>query len=154
MPVLPHVHFGRPAAPPGGIAPHDRGEPVRGIDDHDIAELLHPHLRERQLDQARARCMESRRTLYLLFLVAERVPATVDGDQAGSEGAQPQQPVRAQPGYGRGCVVAIKKSKLYRSLWASCDELRGGMDASQYKDYILTLLFVKYVSDQQQVCLV
>nr|WP_251364611.1 MULTISPECIES: type I restriction-modification system subunit M [unclassified Leucobacter] len=33
-------------------------------------------------------------------------------------------------------------------MWASCDQLRGGMDASQYKDYILTLLFVKYVSDK------
>jgi type I restriction enzyme M protein len=46
--------------------------------------------------------------------------------------------------------MALKKSDLYRSLWASCDELRGGMDASQYKDYILTLLFVKYVSDKQK----
>jgi type I restriction enzyme M protein len=46
--------------------------------------------------------------------------------------------------------MALKKSNLYRSLWASCDELRGGMDASQYKDYILTLLFVKYVSDKQK----
>jgi type I restriction enzyme M protein len=45
-------------------------------------------------------------------------------------------------------VVALKKSDLYSSLWKSCDELRGGMDASQYKDYILTLLFVKYVSDK------
>ncbi len=44
--------------------------------------------------------------------------------------------------------MAVKKSDLYRSLWSSCDELRGGMDASQYKDYILTLLFVKYVSDR------
>ena len=44
--------------------------------------------------------------------------------------------------------MAIKKSELYSSLWASCDALRGGMDASQYKDYILTLLFVKYVSDK------
>jgi len=44
--------------------------------------------------------------------------------------------------------MALKKSDLYRSLWASCDQLRGGMDASQYKDYILTLLFVKYVSDK------
>jgi type I restriction enzyme M protein len=49
---------------------------------------------------------------------------------------------------GGGAVVAIKKSDLYSSLWASCDELRGGMDASQYKDYILTLLFVKYVTDK------
>jgi type I restriction enzyme M protein len=44
--------------------------------------------------------------------------------------------------------VPLKKSDLYGSLWRSCDELRGGMDASQYKDYILTLLFVKYVSDK------
>jgi type I restriction enzyme M protein len=44
--------------------------------------------------------------------------------------------------------MAIKKSELYRSLWSSCDELRGGMDASQYKYYVLTLLFVKYVSDK------
>jgi type I restriction-modification system DNA methylase subunit len=44
--------------------------------------------------------------------------------------------------------MALKKSELYPSLWASCDELRGGMDASQYKDYVLVLLFVKYVSDR------
>src|SRR4051812_9325660 len=44
--------------------------------------------------------------------------------------------------------MVLKKSDLYGSLWRSCDELRGGMDASQYKDYILTLLFVKYVSDK------
>ena len=39
--------------------------------------------------------------------------------------------------------MAIKKSELYSSLWKSCDELRGGMDASQYKDYVLVLLFMK-----------
>ncbi len=44
--------------------------------------------------------------------------------------------------------MAIKKSELYSSLWKSCDELRGGMDASQYKDYVLVLLFIKYVSDK------
>lgn len=44
--------------------------------------------------------------------------------------------------------MAIKKTELYSSLWKSCDELRGGMDASQYKDYVLVLLFVKYVSDK------
>lgn len=43
--------------------------------------------------------------------------------------------------------MAVKKKELYSSLWASCDALRGGMDASQYKDYILTLLFMKYVTD-------
>lgn len=44
--------------------------------------------------------------------------------------------------------MAIKKTELYSSLWASCDALRGGMDASQYKDYVLTMLFVKYISDK------
>jgi type I restriction enzyme M protein len=44
--------------------------------------------------------------------------------------------------------LALKKSELYSSLWSSCDELRGGMDASQYKDYILVLLFIKYISDK------
>ena len=44
--------------------------------------------------------------------------------------------------------MALKKSDLYSSIWASCDELRGGMDASQYKDYVLFMLFVKYVSDK------
>ena len=43
--------------------------------------------------------------------------------------------------------MPIKKSQIYSSLWSACDELRGGMDASQYKDYILTLLFIKYISD-------
>jgi len=45
--------------------------------------------------------------------------------------------------------MAIKKSELYSSLWAGCDELRGSMDASQYKNYVLVLLFMKYVSDRK-----
>ena len=44
--------------------------------------------------------------------------------------------------------MPVKKSEIYSTLWKSCDELRGGMDASQYKDYVLTLLFMKYVSDK------
>ena len=44
--------------------------------------------------------------------------------------------------------MALKKSRIYSSLWRSCNELRSGMDASQYKDYVLTLLFMKYVSDR------
>ena len=44
--------------------------------------------------------------------------------------------------------MALKKSQLYSTLWSSCDSLRGGMDASQYKDYVLVLLFIKYVSDK------
>ena len=45
-------------------------------------------------------------------------------------------------------TMALKKSELYSSLWSGCDELRGGMDASQYKDYVLVMLFLKYVSDK------
>ena len=44
--------------------------------------------------------------------------------------------------------MPIKKSDLYTSLWASCDKLRGGMDAGQYKDYVLFMLFIKYISDK------
>jgi hypothetical protein len=44
--------------------------------------------------------------------------------------------------------MPIKKSELYSSLWSSADELRGGMDASQYKDYVLVLLFIKYIGDK------
>ncbi len=44
--------------------------------------------------------------------------------------------------------MAVKKSELYSSIWQSCDELRGSMDASQYKDYVLVLLFIKYISDK------
>ncbi|MDR0637641.1 MAG: type I restriction-modification system subunit M N-terminal domain-containing protein [Spirochaetaceae bacterium] len=67
----------------------------------------------------------------------------------------PLTPCRKQPKTGgglerriKGHSVAVKKKELYGPLWASCNKLRGGVDASQYKDYILTLLFVKYVSDR------
>jgi len=44
--------------------------------------------------------------------------------------------------------MALKKSELYSKIWTLCHHRRGGMDASQYKDYVLVLLFVKYVSDK------
>lgn len=44
--------------------------------------------------------------------------------------------------------MAIKKSELYSTIWESCNQLRGGMDASQYEDYVLAMLFIKYVSDK------
>jgi type I restriction enzyme M protein len=47
-----------------------------------------------------------------------------------------------------GGVVAVKKSEIYSRIWQGCDVLRGGMDASQYKDYVLSILFIKYVSDK------
>src|SRR5438309_3601648 len=52
------------------------------------------------------------------------------------------------PGTIETVGMALKKSDLYSSLWASCDELRGGMDASQYKDYVLFMLFIKYITDK------
>ena len=47
--------------------------------------------------------------------------------------------------------MAVKKSELYSTLWASCDELRGGMEPTEYKDYVLLLLFVRYVSDKAKI---
>lgn len=44
--------------------------------------------------------------------------------------------------------MAIKKSELYSSLWASCDALRGGMEPTEYKNYVLVILFIKYISDK------
>ena len=44
--------------------------------------------------------------------------------------------------------MALKKSELYSSLWQGCDELRGGIDTSPYKDHALVLLFIKYISDK------
>ena len=45
-------------------------------------------------------------------------------------------------------AMALKKSDLYASLWASCDELRNAMEPAQYKNYVLVMLFIKYVSDK------
>ena len=47
--------------------------------------------------------------------------------------------------------MARKKSEIYGALWSACDKLRGGMDASQYKDYVLTMLFIKYISDKAKI---
>ena len=44
--------------------------------------------------------------------------------------------------------MAVKKSEIYTRIWEGCDVLRGSMDASQYKDYVLSILFIKYVSDK------
>lgn len=44
--------------------------------------------------------------------------------------------------------MAVKKSELYSLLWEACNKLRGGVEPSRYKDYVLVLLFFKYVSDR------
>ena len=42
----------------------------------------------------------------------------------------------------------MKKSELYSLLWDACNKLRGGVEPARYKDYVLVLLFFKYVSDR------
>ncbi len=44
--------------------------------------------------------------------------------------------------------MALKKSQIYSSLWSACDDLRGGIEPASYKDYVLVLLFLKYISDK------
>jgi hypothetical protein len=68
-----------------------------------------------------------------------RTPGAAGVDGAASKRVSPST---------RPLTMPIKKSDLYAKLWASCDELRGGMDASRYMDYVLVMLFIKYVSDK------
>ena len=44
--------------------------------------------------------------------------------------------------------MAVRKSELYSMLWEACNKLRGGVEPARYKDYVLVLLFHKYVSDR------
>ena len=39
------------------------------------------------------------------------------------------------------------KTDIQNTLWKACDSFRGKIDSSRYKDYILSMLFVKYLSD-------
>ena len=68
--------------------------------------------------------------------------------QANKSTSKAAQTIDRNNGKGIRRTSIIKKSDLYSSLWASCDELRGGMDASQYKDYVLFMLFIKYITDK------
>jgi hypothetical protein len=72
-------------------------------------------------------------------LLGARVPSNL----AGQGEKQPTSDDVSYALFTPGILMAIKKSDLYSSIWASCDELRGGMDASQYKDYVLFMLFIK-----------
>ncbi|WP_306382795.1 type I restriction-modification system subunit M N-terminal domain-containing protein [Acidithiobacillus ferrivorans] len=49
-----------------------------------------------------------------------------------------------------GNPIPLKKSEPYATLWKSCDELRGGMDAAQYKNYVLVLLVAQALSFLRQ----
>ena len=39
------------------------------------------------------------------------------------------------------------RKDIEQVLWNACDSFRGKIDSSRYKDYILSMLFVKYLSD-------
>ena len=41
----------------------------------------------------------------------------------------------------------INQKEINQTVWKACDTFRGIIDPSQYKDYILTMLFLKYISD-------
>ena len=41
----------------------------------------------------------------------------------------------------------LTQEEINNKVWAACDTFRGTIDATQYKDYILTMLFIKYISD-------
>ena len=70
--------------------------------------------------------------------MSERVAKTIGGR------------IRRKSENERVIAMAIKKSQLYSMLWEGCDALRGGMDASLYKDYVLVMLFLKYISDKKK----
>ncbi|MCD7932701.1 MAG: type I restriction-modification system subunit M N-terminal domain-containing protein [Tannerellaceae bacterium] len=44
----------------------------------------------------------------------------------------------------------ITQAKIVETVWKACDMLRGVIEPGQSKDYLLTLLFLKYVSDKKQ----
>jgi len=41
----------------------------------------------------------------------------------------------------------VTQQRINQTAWAACDTFRGAVDAGQYKDYILVMLFLKYISD-------
>jgi type I restriction enzyme M protein len=44
----------------------------------------------------------------------------------------------------------VKQEQINKAIWNACDTFRGTVDPSIYKDYVLTMLFVKYLSDVWQ----
>jgi type I restriction enzyme M protein len=44
-------------------------------------------------------------------------------------------------------MTALRQDDILAAVWRACDTFRGAVDATQYKDYILTILFLKYISD-------
>ena len=46
--------------------------------------------------------------------------------------------------------TSVSQDDINGAVWAACDTFRGTVDPSIYKDYVLTMLFLKYVSDVWQ----
>jgi type I restriction enzyme M protein len=44
-------------------------------------------------------------------------------------------------------MTALRQDDILAAVWRACDTFRGAVDATQYKDYVLTILFLKYISD-------
>lgn len=44
-------------------------------------------------------------------------------------------------------MIALQQEDILSAVWRACDTFRGAVDATQYKDYVLTALFLKYISD-------
>jgi len=44
-------------------------------------------------------------------------------------------------------MTALRTEDILAAVWRACDTFRGAVDATQYKDYVLTILFLKYISD-------
>jgi type I restriction enzyme M protein len=44
-------------------------------------------------------------------------------------------------------MTALRQDDILSAVWRACDTFRGAVDATQYKDYVLTALFLKYISD-------
>lgn len=56
-------------------------------------------------------------------------------------------PVLRGSGRGRTLLNRITQDTINKAAWTACDTFRGTVDASIYKDYVLTMLFLKYISD-------
>lgn len=44
-------------------------------------------------------------------------------------------------------MTTLRQEDILSAVWRACDTFRGAVDATQYKDYVLTALFLKYISD-------
>jgi len=121
-----------------------------------LGHLKMPHVKKLCMDLGKNPGAVSKQVLIDRILGKEKAPDKRRGRPPKLAKPEPErprskkEPKQVQPDRQnrKAPRMALKKSELYSSLWSSCDELRGGMDASQYKDYVLVMLFIKYISDK------